>query len=302
MLFRSGVGKTTIVRAFAEQLMRADSTIDSSLKFRQVISLDASSLISAASGRGELEDLLNRLLLEAYRAKNVIICLDDAELFFEEGIGSVDLSRLLLPILEGGALRMILTMDEQRWLQISSRNPALASALNRLAVAPSSPEETLAVLQDQLITIEFQHKVTYMYQALKEAFRLSERYLHDQAQPGKAIQVLTSAASYAENGLVTGGSVKRAVEQTQGVRVGGSSDESEKQTLLNLEDLIHARMINQTRAVQVVSDALRRARAGVRNEQRPVGTFLFLGPTGTGKTELAKSLRSEEHTSELQSH
>lgn len=285
-----GVGKTTIVRAFAEQLMLADSDVDSSLKFRQVISLDASSLISAASGRGELEDLLNRLLLEAYHAKNVIICLDDAELFFEEGVGSVDVSRLLLPILEGGALRMILTMDEQRWLQISSRNPALASALNRLAIAPSSPEETMAVLQDRLITTEFQHKVTYMYQALKEAFRLSERYLHDQAQPGKALQVLTSAASYAEHGLVTGDSVKRAIEQTQGVKVGGSSDESEKQTLLNLEELIHARMINQSRAVKVVSDALRRARAGVRNEQRPVGTFLFLGPTGTGKTELAKSL------------
>ena len=285
-----GVGKTTIVRAFAEQLMRADSEVASSLKFRQVISLDASSLISAASGRGELEDLLNRLLLEAYHAKNVIICLDGAELFFEEGVGSVDVSRLLLPVLEGGALRMILTMDEQRWLQISSRNPALASSMNRLAIAPSSPDETMAVLQDRLVTIEFQHKVTYMYQALKEALRLSERYLHDQAQPGKALQVLTMAASYAENGLVTGKSVKRAIEQTQGVKVGGSSDESEKQTLLNLEDLIHARMINQTRAVHVVSDALRRARAGVRNEQRPVGTFLFLGPTGTGKTELAKSL------------
>lgn len=285
-----GVGKTTIVQAFAERLMRADTDVDSSLKFRQVISLDAASLISVASGRGELEDLINRLLLEAYHAKNVIICLDDAELFFEEGVGSVDVSKILLPILEGGALRMILTMDEQRWLQISARNPALASALNRVTIAPSSPDETMAVLQDQLVTLEFQHKVTYMYQALKEALRLSERYLHDQAQPGKALHVLASAASYAENGLVTGDSVKRAIEQSQGVKVGGSSGDEEKQKLLNLEDLIHARMINQTRAVHVVSDALRRARAGVRNEQRPVGTFLFLGPTGTGKTELAKSL------------
>lgn len=285
-----GVGKTTIVRAFAQELLDADSRVSSSLKYRQVISLDAASLISVASGRGELEQLLNQLLLEAYHAKNVIICLDDAELFFEEGVGSVDVSKVLLPVLEGGALRMILTMDEQRWLQISSRNPALASALNRIAIKPSSPEETVLVLQDQLVGIEFQYKVTYMYQAIKEATRLSERYLHDQAQPGKALRVLTSAASFAENGLVTGSSVKRAIEQAQGVKVGGSSDESEKQTLLNLEDLIHQRMVNQTRAVHVVSDALRRARAGVRNEQRPVGTFLFLGPTGTGKTELAKSL------------
>ena len=285
-----GVGKTTIVHAFAEELMRAESAITDNLKYRQVISLDAGSLISAASGRGQLEDLLNRLLLEAYHAKNVILCLDDAELFLEEGVGSVDLSRILLPVLDGGALRIILTMDEQRWLQISSRNPSLANAMNRISISPATPDETLAVLQDQIITIEFQHKVTFMFQALKEALRLSERYLYDQAQPGKALKVLASAAQYAENGLVTASSVQQSVEQTQGVKVGGATSQDEKQLLLNLEDRIHERMINQARAVQVVSDALRRARAGVRNEQRPVGTFLFLGPTGTGKTELAKSL------------
>lgn len=285
-----GSGKTSIVHAFAEKLLDADSKLPASLKFRQVVSLDANSLISAAQGRGELEDLVSRLLVEAHKAKNIIICFDEAQLFFEEGVGSVDLSQLLLPILEGGALRIILTMDEQRWLRVAARNPSLANALNRMTIASASESETLAVLQDQLITIEFQKKVTYMYQALKESIRLSERYLYDQAQPGKALKVLESAASYAEDGLVTAASVQKAIEQTMGVKVGAAVSIDEKKRLLNMEQLIHERMIDQTHAVGVVSDALRRARAGVRNEKRPIGTFLFLGPTGVGKTELAKSL------------
>lgn len=287
-----GVGKTTLVQSFAELLMAADSDISKDLKFRQVISLDAAALIGSARGRGELEELVNALLVEAYKARNIILCLDNAALFFEEGVGSVNLTNILLPVIEGGGLRIILTLDEQRWLEIASRNPALVNALNRVSIPPATYEETLRVMQDQLIAIEFQHKVTYMYQALKEAYRLSERYLYEQSQPGKALQLLETAAGYHENGLVTSGSVQRAIEQSQGVKIGAAVDDTDRQKLLNLEDLIHQRMINQTRAVNVVSDALRRARAGVRNEGRPIGTFLFLGPTGVGKTELARSLAS----------
>lgn len=285
-----GSGKTTVVHAFADRLLQADSGLPGTLKFRQVMNLDAAALISAASGRGELENLVNALLVEAYKAKNIILCLDDAQLFFEEGVGSVDMSNLLLPVIEGGGLRIILTMEEQRYLQIAQRQPALAAALNKVMVPSASQDQALVVMQDQLISIEYSRRVMYMYQALKEAYRLSERYLYDQAQPGKALRLLESAAVYADNGIVTAVSVQRAIEQTQGVKVGGGTDTAERDKLLNLEQLIHERMINQTRAVAVVSDALRRARAGVRNEGKPIGTFLFLGPTGVGKTELAKSL------------
>lgn len=286
-----GVGKTSIVRTFAEMLLRADSKLASKLQFSQVISLDASALISSVQTRGELESLVNRLLIEAYKAKNIIICLDDSQLFFEDAPGSIDLSSILLPILEGGRLRMIMTMDEQRWLQIAQRNPALVAALNRVAIAPAKENETLLVLQDQLIITEFQRKVAYMYQALKEAYRLSERYMQDQAQPGRAVSLLESAAAFADNSIVTSRSVQKAIEQSKGVKVSNVHDSAEdRDRLLNLETLIHERMINQAHAVSVVSDAIRRARAGVRNENRPIGTFLFLGPTGVGKTELAKSL------------
>jgi ATP-dependent Clp protease ATP-binding subunit ClpC len=286
----TGVGKTTIIHAFAERLLDATAKIPETLKFRQVFILDSSALIAAAPGRGELENLIMQVLGEAYSAKNIIICLDNAQLFFEEGIGSVDLANVLQPILEAGRLRIVLTMDEQRYLQISQRNSALVNALNRISIAPASKEETLSVMQDQLIMLEYQRKVTYMHQALEEAYRLSQRYIHELEMPGRAIKLMESAAGYAENGLVTAASVQAAIEKTMDIKVGVASGESERETLLNLEDLIHKRMINQTRAVGVVSDALRRARAGVRNQNRPIGTFLFLGPTGVGKTELAKAL------------
>jgi ATP-dependent Clp protease ATP-binding subunit ClpC len=231
-----------------------------------------------------------QVLGEAFGAKNIIICLDNAQLFFEEGIGSVDLTNVLLPILEAGRLRIILTMDEQRYLKIGQRNSALTNALNRVSVAEANEEETLAVMEDQLIMTEYQRKVTYMYQALKEAYRLSQRYVHDLSMPGRAIKLMESAASYAESGLVTMNSVQNTIEKTMDIKVGVANGQDERDKLLNLEDLIHKRMINQVRAVSVVSDALRRARAGVRNENRPIGTFLFLGPTGVGKTELAKAL------------
>lgn len=286
----AGAGKTTVVYAFAERLLDASARVPENLRFRQVFILDSSALIAAAPGRGELENLVMQVLSEAYSAKNIILCLDNAQLFFEEGIGSVDLTNVLLPILEAGRLRIILTMEEQRLLQISQRNASLANALNRINIAPANRSETLAVLQDKLLVTENQRKVLYTYHALTEAYQLSERYVHDLAMPGRAFKLLESAASYPEGKFVTAVSVQQAIERTLDIKVGVASGEEERTKLLNLEQLIHERMINQTRAVGVVSDALRRARAGVRNQNRPIGTFLFLGPTGVGKTELAKAL------------
>ncbi len=285
-----GVGKTELVSEFASRLMDGSSKLPSNLKFRQVYDLDASALIAAAPDRGGLEQLIPRVLSEAYSSKNIIICLDNAQLFFEDGIGSIDISNVLLPILNAGNLRMILTIDEQRYLQISKRNPEIVNVLNKIVVPPASRTDTIKIMRDQSINIEFQHGVTFMYQALVEAYRLGERYVHDQAMPGKAIKILESSANYANSGLVSAESVRQAIEKTMDIKVSVASDNNEREKLLNMEDLIHKRMINQVRAVRVVSDALRRARAGVRNLNRPIGTFLFLGPTGVGKTELAKSL------------
>ncbi len=286
----NGSGKSSIVSAFAEMLIDGHKEVPNSLLYQQIFSLDATSLISVASGRGELESLITLIMNEAYLAKNVILCLDNAQVFFEEGIGSVDLSNVLLPILEAGRLRVILTMDEQRYLQISQRNTALSSALNLFNVSATGEDDTYNIMRDQLIALESQHKVVYMYQALTEAYRVGERYVPDLAMPGKALKIIESAASYSTNRLVTQQSVHDAVEKTMNIKLSAPGSSEERDVLLNLESLIHKRMIGQTRAVAVVSDAIRRARAGVRNQDRPIGTFLFLGPTGVGKTELSKAL------------
>ena len=285
-----GSGKTTIVNAFAERLMDADEKVPSGLRFRQVFMLDAARLIAAANERGEMEALMQQITSEAYAAKNIILCLDNAQLFFEEGTGSVDISSMLLPLIEAGRLPMILTMDEQWYLRISAKNSTLANALNKVMVPPANYEETMKIMQDQVPVLEYKHKVVYTYWALTEAYRLSERYIHDLTMPGRALNLLEASAKFAQDGFVLADSVQQCIEKTAGVKVSVANDSDSREKLLNLEDLIHKRMIDQEEAVSAVSNALRRAAAGVRNENRPIGTFLFMGPTGVGKTELAKAL------------
>lgn len=289
----AGVGKTTLIYNLAKKLLNSDNSIPAELKYQQVISLDAANLIANAKERGQLEALLIRVFNEAIHAKNVIIFLDDAHLFLKEGTGSVDLSNLLLPILQGGALKIVLSLSEQEWLKLSQSNPGLAQLANRVAVKPLEKQETIQVVEDEVILLEAKNKTVYMYQSIHEAYSLAERFIHEQAFPGKAIKLLEAATNFAEGErFITAKSVKQAVESSFDVKVQSADTAQERDTLLNLENKIHERMINQTRAVTLVSDALRRARSGVRNQNRPIGTFLFLGPTGVGKTELTKALAS----------
>ncbi len=287
----NGVGKTTIVYSLAQKLLEEAHATAPELKYHQVISLDAANLIANAKGRGELEELLIHLINEAIAAKNIILFFDEAQLFLKDGTGAVDLSNLLLPVIEGGALRVVLSMSNQEWLRLSQSNPGLAQMMNRVIVKPLDMHDTMQVVEDQVLLLEAQHNVIYMHQALKEAYKLSDRFIHETAFPGKAIKLLEAAAGFPEQKhFVTARSVKQAVEKSFDVKVQTADTFEERDVLLNLEQRIHQRMINQSRAVKLVSDALRRARAGVRNENKPIGTFLFLGPTGVGKTELSKSL------------
>lgn len=288
LIGESGVGKTTCVYAFAERLLE-DKKAAKSIRYNQVVALDAPSLLAQARGPGELESLVLKLLNEARRAKNIILFFDDAHVFFSHGPSSVDLSNVLQPALESGSVRLVFAMTAKEWQTINASNSGIASRLQTVQVPVPNELETIHVLRDQVLFIEYQRKALFTYQALREAYKLGGRYIDSQVMPGAALNVLKSAATTAKDGYVTADVVRQSVESSTGVKL-QQVQQDESQTLLHLEDELQKYVISQKQAVSVIANALRRSRSGVGNPDRPIGTFLFLGPTGVGKTELSKAL------------
>jgi ATP-dependent Clp protease ATP-binding subunit ClpC len=282
-----GIGKTSHAYALAQSVLAEAQ--DPALEHKQVVSLDASAIISSATRPGELEYTLSSLMNEAAHAGNIILFFDDAQLFFQTGPGSLNATQILLPVIQSRVIQMIFAMSPHDYEQLRANNMAFAGLLTPVVLREAPEAETMEVVCDSATRFELRHRVVITYEAIKEAYRLSGRYETDMAYPGKAIRLLEQSLTHAEQRIVTGQSVEAAIEQTRGVKAGTAAP-VEADQLLHLEDKIHERMINQKRAVEVVAAALRRARAGVASPNRPIGSFLFLGPTGVGKTELAKAI------------
>ncbi|HEX8762513.1 MAG TPA: AAA family ATPase [Candidatus Saccharimonadales bacterium] len=279
-----GSGKTTLVYGLAERLLQGR---DRNLQYYQIVSLNASMITSQP--QEHLEELMLTLFGEGIAAGNIILFLDDAQLFFNAGVGSFDMSQILLPILKNRQLKLVAAFSPGAWQQLQAERPALATSMASITLTEPDQQSVFEIMEDTVAVQESQSGVTIGFEAIKEAYRLSGQYMQDQAYPGKAINLIEQAIPYANHQIITAEAVQQAVEKTKGVKV-STAAAPEAQILLSLEDRIHERMINQKRAVNVVASALRRGRAGVSNPNRPVGSFLFLGPTGVGKTELARSL------------
>ena len=282
-----GIGKTSHIYALAQRLL--EGHVSQALQYHQIVGLNPSVIISSARHSGELEQIVLTLLNEATHAGHIILFFDDAQLFFGSGPGSFDATQILLPVVQSGAMQLIFAMTPSDFQRLKAQNQAFANLLSPVVLTEQAESEVMDILEDTALGLEHKHKTFITYAAIREAYRLSGHYDQDNAYPGKAINLLEQSLTHAKNGLIMPESVQDAIEQTRGVKVStASAPEADK--LLHLEDRIHQRMINQSRAVQVVAAALRRARAGVASPKRPIGSFLFLGPTGVGKTELAKSI------------
>lgn len=287
LIGENGIGKTSHMYALAQTVL--EDTATPHLAHRQIVGLDPSAILSNARGPGDLEFIVTTLLGEALHAGNIILFLDDAQLFFTSKPGAFDATQILLPVVQHRALQIILAMTPHDYQQLKTDNSAFAGLLTPVVLHEPDESSVLRVLEDTALSLEGQNHPYISYEAIREAYRLSGRYDQDTAYPGKAIKLLEQSLSHADGNALTAQSVQQAIEQTRGVKVGTAAP-AEADELLHLEDKIHQRMINQSRAVSVVAAALRRARAGVANPKRPIGSFLFLGPTGVGKTELAKAI------------
>lgn len=282
-----GVGKTELVYSLASRLIRGDTA--GVLRYDQV-SMPSITAISTALNKGfGLEDIMTQILAEAVHARNMMLFLDEAQLFFGNQPGAVDISQILLPIVQQSRVRLIMALTPADWHKLTSINPSLSQLFTKIEVPPADELQTIQILGDMAFGLEMQSKKFITYQALVAAYKLAARYIQGKAFPARAVDLLEDSLNYAEDQVVTEDSVARAVETITNTKVASAGAE-EKTQLLNLENAIHERMVNQSRAVSVVSNALRRLRAGVRDPKRPAGSFLFLGPTGVGKTELARSL------------
>lgn len=283
----TGIGKTSRVYALAQRLMEGKT--NKKVAYHQIIQLDASTILSNAKSPGQLEQIFINIANEASHAGHIILFLDDAELFFNQGSGSINAAAILQPFLQDRSVQFILALTPEDYQRLRTNNAAVANLLTPIIISELPEDSIMNILEDSTIGMEHKYNCLITYSALKSAYRLSGRYNSEEAYPGRAIKLLEQSITLSNAKVITEENIEAAIEQTQGVKV-TSAGPVEAENLIHLEDQIHQLMVNQTEAVSAVASALRRARAGIADPKRPIGSFLFLGPTGVGKTELAKAV------------
>ncbi|MGB8265134.1 MAG: ATP-dependent Clp protease ATP-binding subunit [Candidatus Velthaea sp.] len=288
-----GVGKTAIVEGLAQRI--AAGNVPAILRDKRVLSLSLGPLVAGTKYRGEFEGRVKRILDEVKRAaRDVILFIDELHTLVGAGAaeGSLDLSSMIKPELARGELQCIgaTTFDEYR--KYIESDAALERRFQPVMVDEPTIEQTVAILRGLRPKYAAHHKVTIPDDALEAAATLAARFIADRFLPDKAIDVVDEAAATAAMAGETRVDPERiaaVISRWTGIPQGTLSD-AQRAGLLALESLLEERVVGQSAAIRTVAEAIRRARAGLKDPRKPVGGFLFVGPSGVGKTELARSL------------
>mgnify|MGYP001558225534 CR=1 FL=1 len=295
LIGEAGVGKTAVAEGLALKL--AQGTVPEILKNKKILALDLMSVIAGASHRGEFEQRLKNAINEVEKsAGQIILFIDELPTLIGAGAGgsgTLDASNILKPPLSKGRLQVIGATTVQEWRRKIEPDPAFERRFQKVTINEPNEEQATRILQGIKSKYEKHHGVKIPDTVIGEAVKLSKRYITDRFLPDKAIDLIDEAASslHLKNSgtEVTPELVRNIVSQWTGIPVGRLTQD-EMQTLLHLEDKLHERLVDQEDAVRTIAEAIRRNRAGLKNPKRPIGSFIFLGPTGVGKTETAKTL------------
>lgn len=296
LLGEPGVGKSALVEALAQRI--ASGKVTPSLRGKRVLALDMASMVAGTKYRGDFEERFKNLLEELYKERSTILFIDEIHVVAGAGAaeGAIDAASILKPLLARGEVQLIGATTPEEYRKTIQKDAALDRRFGKVNVEEPTPEAAEAILRGLMPRYERYHGVKIPDDTIHAAVELSVRYLPGRFLPDKAIDLLDEAAAARriaeqeeEHSALTAADVARVVSKASGVpaqRVG----EQERERLACLQKRLSQEVVGQPRAVEAVSAAIRRSRTGLREPGRPIGAMLFLGPTGVGKTQLARSL------------
>ena len=298
-----GVGKSAIVEGIAIKIVNGD--IPPVLADKRLISLDLGSIVAGTKYRGDFEKRLKSIINEAVEKQDVILFIDEFHTIVGAGgaSGSLDAANMLKPALARGDLQCIgaTTLDEFR--KNVEKDGALDRRFQKIVVEHTDILHTISILDRLKTNYEKHHNVVYSDEAIEACVRMSDRYITDRCLPDKAIDAMDEAGSMVrlkntrKTGSVTADDVASVISKMTGIPSGRIA-ESEGSKLMKMKAKLKKKIIGQDDAIDKVVRAIQRNRAGIKDPGKPIGTFIFFGPTGVGKTQLAKALAEDLFDSE----
>jgi ATP-dependent Clp protease ATP-binding subunit ClpC len=290
-----GVGKSSLILGLAQKINSGD--VPDQLKDKRIIQLDVNNLIAKAHKEKNLEELIIKAFQELERAGNTILYIDEMQEIIprkaQESGSSI--AGMIMPYIIDSKFPIVGTTNYADYKRYFYSNEALRQSFTNIEVKEVSPKDTLTILESKIPSLERNFECFITFPALFATVELSQRYITDRKLPSSAVQTIESACAWAQANNIrklTAEHVSKTVSIKTNISV-GEIDQEESNKLMKLEENIRKRVIGQDEAVIAVTESLRRARANVRDAKKPIGVFLFVGPTGVGKTHLAKIVGEE---------
>ncbi len=288
-----GEGRHTILEGLAAMIY--EGRAHPAIEHKRMALVDFASMTAQTKTKGNFEELVKKIMSESVRAGNIILVLEDLPQALESaGAIGADLLGLLESYIAGPKTQVIALSNRKNYHDRIEKIGKLTELFASVQPEKLTADTAVIILEEAAMEFEMRHKVLFTYQALRQIYESADRYIVEGVMPEKAVQLLDEAGVAFESGgtkIVLAEDVENYITSKTGVPA-SAVGEKERKILLNLEDLLHERVIGQNEAIEQISEALRRARSGLGVSDRPIGSFLFLGPTGVGKTETAKALAS----------